>query len=121
MTDEQEKRSVKPHGCAAKNCRGIYRDKFPKQEKGQPEGWPNSLIQLVGARRFELPTPCTPCKYATRLRYAPTNCELYQRVLTFWHRNLHRLPGTLRRVKVTLFSFLKFPIAKRTPTLFALM
>ena len=26
---------------------------------------------LVGAVRFELTTPCTPCKYATRLRYAP--------------------------------------------------
>ena len=32
-----------------------------------------SLILMVGARRFELPTPCTPCMYATRLRYAPTN------------------------------------------------
>jgi hypothetical protein len=31
----------------------------------------NQLILLVGAGRFELPTPCTPCKYATRLRYAP--------------------------------------------------
>ncbi len=27
---------------------------------------------VVGARRFELPTPCTPCRCATRLRYAPT-------------------------------------------------
>ena len=27
---------------------------------------------MVGARRFELPTPCTPCRCATRLRYAPT-------------------------------------------------
>eukprot|EP01133_Synstelium_polycarpum_P020827 gene20827-25015_t len=32
----------------------------------------NSLNLMVGARRFELPTPCTPCMYATRLRYAPT-------------------------------------------------
>jgi len=28
---------------------------------------------LVGTARFELATPCTPCKYATRLRYAPTD------------------------------------------------
>ena len=28
-------------------------------------------IDLVGARGFEPPTTCTPCKYATRLRYAP--------------------------------------------------
>ena len=27
--------------------------------------------QLVGARGFEPPTTCTPCRYATRLRYAP--------------------------------------------------
>src|SRR5690348_10082095 len=27
---------------------------------------------LVGAPRFELGTPCTPCKCATRLRHAPT-------------------------------------------------
>ena len=34
------------------------------------------LILLVGARRFELPTPCTPCKCATRLRYAPNKRAL---------------------------------------------
>ena len=28
--------------------------------------------KLVGAPRFELGTPCTPCKCATRLRHAPT-------------------------------------------------
>src|SRR4029077_13583326 len=27
--------------------------------------------RLVGAPRFELGTPCTPCKCATRLRHAP--------------------------------------------------
>src|SRR5258708_31126089 len=27
---------------------------------------------MVGATRFELATPCTPCKCATRLRHAPT-------------------------------------------------
>ena len=26
---------------------------------------------LVGTAGFELATPCTPCKCATRLRYAP--------------------------------------------------
>jgi hypothetical protein len=29
------------------------------------------LILLIGAPRFELGTPCTPCKCATRLRHAP--------------------------------------------------
>jgi hypothetical protein len=42
------------------------------QEKGHSEEWPKSLILMVGTGRFELPTPCTPCMYATRLRYAPT-------------------------------------------------
>src|SRR5665213_2021701 len=31
---------------------------------------------LVGARGFEPPTPCTPCKCATRLRHAPTGPTL---------------------------------------------
>ena len=31
--------------------------------------------RLVGAPRFELGTPCTPCKCATRLRHAPTICS----------------------------------------------
>ena len=29
------------------------------------------FLDLVGAAGFELATPCTPCKCATRLRYAP--------------------------------------------------
>jgi hypothetical protein len=33
---------------------------------------------MVGAARFELATTCTPCRYATRLRYAPT-LEKYNR------------------------------------------
>src|ERR1700751_5841430 len=32
--------------------------------------------RLVGAPRFELGTPCTPCKCATRLRHAPTEFVL---------------------------------------------
>jgi hypothetical protein len=32
-----------------------------------------ALISLVGARGFEPPTTCTPCRYATRLRYAPNS------------------------------------------------
>ena len=32
----------------------------------------NSSKKLVGTPRFELGTPCTPCKCATRLRHAPT-------------------------------------------------
>ncbi len=29
------------------------------------------LFFHVGARRLELPTPCTPCKCASQLRHAP--------------------------------------------------
>ena len=36
------------------------------------------LNQMVGAAGFELATPCTPCKCATRLRHAPTSCALYR-------------------------------------------
>ena len=38
--------------------------------------------KLVGARGFEPPTTCTPCRYATRLRYAPRR-ELYNRETAF--------------------------------------
>ena len=31
----------------------------------------NPLIFMVGVAGFELATPCTPCKCATRLRYTP--------------------------------------------------
>ena len=37
------------------------------------------LDKLVGAVRFELTTTGTPCRYATRLRYAPSE-ELYHRL-----------------------------------------
>ena len=43
---------------------------------GQPLVRANPLIRLVGTAGFELATPCTPCKCATRLRYAPTEREL---------------------------------------------
>jgi hypothetical protein len=36
------------------------------------------LDLMVGAARFELATTCTPCRYATRLRYAPTLEKVYQ-------------------------------------------
>ena len=46
-------------------------------EKQKANRWLALLIDLlVGARGFEPPTPCTPCRYATRLRYAPTNSEI---------------------------------------------
>ena len=33
---------------------------------------------MVGTARFELATPCTPCKCATRLRYVPHHHTLTQ-------------------------------------------
>ncbi len=39
-------------------------------------------IFLVGARGFEPPTPWTPSKCATRLRYAPTNVVYNSLVIT---------------------------------------
>ena len=47
------------------------RKKGPRRGRAarDPRG---GLNLLVGAARFELATTCTPCRYATRLRYAPT-------------------------------------------------
>src|ERR1700728_4393844 len=44
-----------------------------KRVRQKPAGhYLQSRFKLVGATRFELATPCTPCKCATRLRHAPT-------------------------------------------------
>ena len=40
---------------------------------------PNFLLMLVGAERFELPTPCSQNRCATRLRYAPTRSPQYRK------------------------------------------
>ena len=61
-------------------CRGFSMNSI-HQQKSQSEDWPKCLISMVGAAGFELATPCTPCKCATRLRYAPTSARVYQRVL----------------------------------------
>jgi hypothetical protein len=34
------------------------------------------FLNLVGARRFELPTPCAQGRCATRLRYAPSSTRV---------------------------------------------
>lgn len=44
----------------------------PKNKKGLTVKHSKSLNLLVGTEGFEPSTPCTPCKCATRLRYAPT-------------------------------------------------
>ena len=38
------------------------------------------LYQMVGAARFELATPCTPCRCAPGLRHAPTSHTKYHTV-----------------------------------------
>ena len=43
-----------------------------RQKQRSPEASSGPLDTLVGATGFEPATTCTPCKYATRLRYAPT-------------------------------------------------
>ena len=53
---------------------------FSKNPNHKQKGFPacdwKPLVLLVGAAGFELATPCTPCKCATRLRYAPTSLRL---------------------------------------------
>src|SRR5437870_7630655 len=44
-----------------------------RQENRLPTAyWKPPAVFLVGARRFELPTPCAQGRCATRLRYAPS-------------------------------------------------
>ena len=44
--------------------------------------WTTFREFVVGAAGFELATPCTPCKCATRLRYTPTRPRLYAEKMT---------------------------------------
>ncbi len=52
---------------------------YPDVVVTEAEGWENrkrlclsvESLSVVGARRLELPTPCTPCKCASQLRHAP--------------------------------------------------
>src|SRR5687768_8086575 len=46
-----------------------------EKQKGQLFSGAGPLIRLVGVAGFELATPCTPCKCATRLRYTPTAAD----------------------------------------------
>lgn len=39
-----------------------------------------SFFIMVGATGIEPATPCTPCKYSTRLSYAPTYAYLYNSI-----------------------------------------
>src|SRR6267154_1362135 len=59
----------------------------PDGESGrrrEPFEWVCDL--MVGAARFELATTCTPCRYATRLRYAPTPRKYNRGLYRFRHR-----------------------------------
>ena len=51
-----------------KNCRHA---KNYRWENGPLNNLSSADFVLVGAVRFELTTTGTPCRYATRLRYAP--------------------------------------------------
>ena len=41
-------------------------------------------VYLVGPGRFELPTSCTPCKRATRLRYGPNKVDQRRQCYGRW-------------------------------------
>ena len=40
----------------------------------------SDATKLVGTARFELATPCTPCKCATRLRHVPTRLFFFDSI-----------------------------------------
>ena len=59
----------------------IYKDIFQNirtKARKKPGPYGTGLLSfMVGVAGFELATPCTPCKCATRLRYTPTSFKLY--------------------------------------------
>jgi hypothetical protein len=53
----------------------LYARALPEQRSRRNvccAGFAGGSISLVGVAGFELATPCTPCKCATRLRYTPS-------------------------------------------------
>src|SRR5690606_38082470 len=72
----------------ALNHRGSARKRVKRQRAYMPKACKPffTAVFLVGTAGFELATPCTPCKCATRLRYAPKERE-YIRT----KKNLHRM------------------------------
>src|SRR5436190_513336 len=52
---------------------------------------------MVGATRFELATPCTPCRCATRLRYAPTESEIIAQPRELLRNRPHAIHGAQYR------------------------
>ncbi len=55
----------------------------------------NSLQTLVGAERFELPTPCSQNRCATRLRYAPTRSSPYSKEIPLGKFLVHEIADFL--------------------------
>src|SRR5204862_7632758 len=56
--------------------------------------------RLVGAPTFELGTPCTPCKCATRLRHAPTRLFLFGKDSRAPARDPPRAENMIRRFRL---------------------
>src|SRR5712691_8618187 len=75
------------------------------------EGFEIGQAIRIGARGFEPPTPCTPCKCATRLRHAPIS------ILEFVVRGL-RFPESvaLRILSLEKTTFLE-GLAHKSPLL----
>ena len=66
---------------------------FRTRTWGQNIGAGKSLKRLVGARRFELRTPCSQSRCATRLRYAPTIQPI--RIIIALHAIMFGLPDPI--------------------------
>lgn len=63
--------------CATHRNRKTIQPQQPKQELAE-----DTCKKMVGAERFELPTPWSQTRCATRLRYAPTKTALYTNIDT---------------------------------------
>src|SRR5512134_52337 len=65
------RRGVTSLDSGPRECAGIAPRQGPAPGPADSPGG-----ELVGAKGFEPSTPCTPCRCATRLRYAPTETEI---------------------------------------------
>ena len=62
----------------------------PRARSPRPSRLEAYYVRLVGTARFELATPCTPSKCATRLRYVPTRYAAEDGNVGFDSKILHQ-------------------------------
>ncbi len=98
--------ALAPQGGVAGELNATLRRASGKAKGPRMRPFRLRLHRVVGARRFELPTPCTPCRCATRLRYAPTELAIIPGTWRYDERSSARISSSSCRMSAgsSMFS-----------------